>query len=41
MTASAAALCRRTFDKLKITSDAPKGTAGINQRLVTIHALIL
>src|SRR2546421_9118235 len=38
--ARAAAVRRRELTKLRIMKEAPNGTAGINQRLVTIHELI-
>ena len=39
--ASTAALLRRDFPKLKITTAAANGTAGNNQRLLTIPGFIL
>ena len=37
MIASSAAMLRREFARLRITSEAASGTAGISQRLVTIQ----
>src|SRR6266404_5641402 len=41
MIASAAALFRRAFDRLKITSEAASGIAGISQILVMIQLFIV
>ena len=41
MTASAAALLRREFARLRITNEAASGTAGISQTLLTVQAVIL
>jgi hypothetical protein len=39
--ASATALFRRAFDKLKMISEAANGAAGINQRQVRTQEFIL
>src|ERR1700682_1340463 len=41
MIASAAPVLRRELAKLKISSEAASGTAGISQRLVTIQGVML
>jgi hypothetical protein len=41
ITASATAVFRRAFDKLKMINEAANGAAGINQRQVMIQEFIL